>query len=326
MIAKVFKQYSYLSVTVSALLLSLISYNYSNLTATWFSFQAKSLNFFLILAILAITIRAIDKILNARSSNGVRFWNIEITPSYHLLIYPLIVLSFPTESFDLRLLLCPALWITGWACFLQYLENRNTISGKKSMVFLFDTVLLVSIASILFIEHLFLLPMLVICLVFSTKSITSRELGVFILIPILLFFTTYTIFLLFDVDALLFSPISSLKNLSFSNQPNLSFIYYNPSLLYIFFLFTCSFLLRRYRLKASYEIKLLNYAGLFVFGILLTMIGFVNPLSGIELHYLSLPLTSSVYALLIFTKSQKFHNFLFISLIINVLLFTFVLN
>ena len=325
MIAKVFKQYSYASVAISGLLLSLISYNYSNLTATWFSFQAKSLNFFLILAILAITIRAIDKILNARSSNGVRFWNIEITPSYHLLIYPLIVLSFPTESFDLRLLLCPALWITGWACFLQYLENRNTISGKKSMLFLFDTVLLVSIASILFIEHLFLLPMLVICLVFSTKSITSRELGVFILIPILLFFTTYTIFLLFDVDALLFSPISSLKNLSFSNPPNLSFIYYNPSLLYIFFLFICSFPLI-YRLKASYEIKMLNYAGLFVFGILLTTIAFVNPLSGIELHYLSLPLTSSVYALLIFTKSQKFHNFLFISLIINVLLFTFVLN
>lgn len=317
MIAKVFKQYSYASVAISGLLLSLISYNYSNLTATWFSFQAKSLNFFLILAILAITIRAIGKILN--------FWNPEATPNYHLLIYPLIVLSFPTESFDLRLLLCPALWITGWAFFLQHLKNRNTISGKKSIISLFDSVLLVSISSILFIEHLFLLPMLVICLVFSTKSITSRELGVFILIPILLFFTTYTIFLLFDVDALLFSSIVSLKNLSFSNQPNLSFIYYNPSLLYIFFLFICSFPLI-YRLKASYEIKMLNYAGLFVFGTLLTTIAFVNPLSGIELHYFSLPLTGSVYAFLINTKGQNFHNFLFISLIINVLLFTFVLN
>jgi hypothetical protein len=140
-----------------------------------------------------------------------------------------------------------------------------------------------------------------------------------------LFFTTYTIFLLFDVDALLFSSIVSLKNLSFSNQPNLSFIYYNPSLLYIFFLFICSFPLI-YRLKASYEIKMLNYAGLFVFGILLTTIAFVNPLSGIELHYFSLPLTGSVYAFLINTKGQNFHNFLFISLIINVLLFTFVLN
>jgi len=317
MIAKVFKQYSYLSVTVSTLLLSLISYNYSNLTATWFSFQAKSLNFFLILAILVITVWAIGKILH--------FLNIEATLHYHLLIYPLIVLSFPTESFDLRLLLCPALWITGWAFFREYLENRKGISGKRSIVLLLDSVLLVSISSILFIEHLFLLLMLLICLVFSTKSITSRELGVFILIPILLFFTTYTIFLLFDVDGLFFSSILSLKNLSFSNQPNLSFIYYNTSLLYIFFLFTCSLLLL-YRLKASYDIKMLNYAGLFVFGILLTMIAFVNPLSGIELHYLSLPLTSAVYVLLIFKKRHYFANFIFISLIISVLLFTFVLN
>ncbi len=317
MIAKVFKQYSYLSVTVSTLLLSLISYNYSNLTATWFSFQAKSLNFFLILAILVITIRSIGRILH--------FLNIEATSNYHLLIYPLIVLSFPTESFDLRLLLCPALWVSGWAFFREYLENRKRISGKRSIVLLLDSVLLVSISSILFIEHLFLLLMLLICLVFSTKSITSRELGVFILIPILLLFSTYTFFWLFDVDALFFSSILSLKNLSFSNQPNLSFIYYNPSLLYIFFLFTCSLLLL-YRLKASYDIKMLNYAGLFVFGILLTMIAFVNPLSGIELHYLSLPLTRQVYVLLIFKKRHYFANFIFISLIISVLLFTFVLN
>ena len=185
MIAKVFKQYSYLSVTVSTLLLSLISYNYSNLTATWFSFQAKSLNFFLILAILVITVWAIGKILH--------FLNIEATSNYHLLIYPLIVLSFPTESFDLRLLLCPALWVSGWAFFREYLENRKRISGKRSIVLLLDSILLVSISSILFIEHLFFLLMLLICLVFSKKSITSRELGVFILIPILLFFTTYTV-------------------------------------------------------------------------------------------------------------------------------------
>ena len=317
MIAKLFKRNSYVSLTVTGLLLSLVAYNYSNLTIIWLSFQAKSLNFLLILATLIITIRAISRVF--------QFVRIDTSSNYYMLMYPLILLVFPVESVDLRLLLCPAFFFSGWSFFRQYIENKNAISSKRSMVLLFDSILLVSLSSILFIEHLFLLLMLLICLVFSTKSITSRELGVFILIPILLLFSTYTFFWLFDVDALFFSSILSLKNLSFSNQPNLSFIYYNPSLLYIFFLFTCSLLLL-YRLKASYEIKMLNYAGLFVFGILLTMIAFVNPLSGIELHYLSLPLTSAVYVLLIFKKSYYFANFIFISLIISVLLFTFVLN
>ena len=316
MIAKVFKQYSYVSITVSALLLCLISYNYSNLTATWLSFQTKSLNFLLILAILIITIRAIGRVF--------RFLRIGKS-NYYMLMYPLIVLSFPVESLDLRLLLCPALFFSGWSFFREYVEKRNTITSNRSMILLFDSILLISISSILFIEHLFLLLFLFIGLAFSKKGINTRELGVFILIPILLFFTAHTIFLVFDVDALFFSSISSLKNLSFSNQFDLSFIYYNPALLFIFFLFTASLLLL-FRKKSSYDIQTLDYDGLFYFGTLLSVIAFVNPLSGIELHYLSLPLTYYTHHLLLWKKSLSFANFIFISLIISVLLFTFVLN
>jgi len=317
MIAKVFKQYSYVSITVSALLLCLISYNYSNLTATWLSFQTKSLNFLLILAILIITIRAIGRVF--------KFVRIGARSNYYMLMYPLIVLSFPVESLDLRLLLCPALFFSGWSFFREYVEKRNTITSNRSMILLFDSILLISISSILFIEHLFLLLFLLIGLAFSKKSINSKELGVFIIIPILLFFTTYTIFLVFDVDALFFSSILSLKKLSFSNQFNLSFIYYNPALLYVFFLFMCSLLLL-FRKKSSYDIQTLDYDGLFYFGTLLSVIAFVNPLSGIELHYLSLPLTYYTHHLLLWKKSLSFANFIFISLIISVLLFTFVLN
>ena len=162
MIAKVFKQYSYASIAVSGILLCLISYNYSNLTATWLSFQTKSLNFLLILATLIITVRAIGRVFQFLSIGK---------SNYYMLMYPLIVLSFPVESLDLRLLLCPALFFSGWSFFREYVEKRNTITSNQSMILLFDSILLISISSILFIEHLFLLLFLLIGLVFSKKSI-----------------------------------------------------------------------------------------------------------------------------------------------------------
>ena len=317
MIAKLFKRNSYVSLTVTGLLLSLVAYNYSNLTIIWLSFQAKSLNFLLILATLIITIRAIGRVF--------QFIRIDTSSNYYMLMYPLILLAFPVESVDLRLLLCPAFFFSGWSFFRQYIENKNAISSKRSMVLLFDSILLVSLSSILFIEHLLLLLFLLPGLVFSKKSINLKELGVFIIIPVLLFFTTYNIFLLFDVDALFFSSFISLKNLSFSNQFSLSFIYHAPALLFVFVLFTCSLLLL-FRKKVSHDIQTLDYDGLFYFGIVLLVIAFINPLSGLELHYLSLPLTYYIYHLFLWKKDSYFANFILISLIINVLLFTFVLN
>ena len=317
MIAKVFKKNSYVSLTVSGLLLSLVAYNYSNLTATWLSFQAKSLNFLLILTILIITIRAIGRVF--------QFVRIDTSSKYYMLMYPLILLTFPVESVDIRLLLCPAFFFSGWSFFRQYIENKKSLSSKKSIVLLFDSVLLVSLSSILFIEHILLLLFVLIGLVFSKKSINVKELGVFIIIPILLFFTTYSILLIFDINGLFFSSFSSLKNLSISNQFNLSFIYHNPALLYIFFLFTISLLLI-FQKKASHDVHALDYDGLLYFVTALSVIAFVNPHSGLELHYLSLPLTYYIYHLFLWKKNTYFVNFILISLIINVLLFTFVLN
>ena len=317
MIAKLFKLNSYVSLTVTGLLLSLVAYNYSNLTITWLSFQEKSLNFLLILATLIITIRAIGRVF--------QFVRIDTSSKYYMLMYPLILLTFPVESVDLRLLLCPALFFSGWSFFRQYIENKNSISSKSSMVLLFDSILLVSLSSILFVEHLLLLVFLLAGLVFSKKSINLKELGVFIIIPILLFFATYNILLLFDINGLFFSSFSSQKILSFSNQFNLSFIYHSPALLYIFFLFIISLLIL-FRKKASYDVQTLDYDGLFYFGTVLSVIAFVNPQSGLELHYLSLPLTYYIYHLFLWKKGRYFANFILISLIINVLLFTFVLN
>ena len=317
MIAKLFKLNSYASLTVTGLLLSLVAYNYSNLTATWLSFQEKSLNFLLILATLIITIRAIGRVF--------QFVRIDTSSKYYMLMYPLILLTFPVESVDLRLLLCPAFFFSGWSFFRQYIEHKNSISTKRSMVLLFDSILLVSLSSILFVEHLLLLLFLLAGLVFSKKPINLKELGVFIIIPILLFFATYNIFLLFDINDLFFSSFKSLKNLSFSNQFNLSFIYHSPALLYIFFLFIISLLIL-FQKKASYDVQTLDYDGLFYFGTVLSVIAFVNPQSGLELHYLSLPLTYYIYHLFSWKKSRYFANFILISLIINVLLFTFVLN
>ena len=141
MIAKLFKLNSYVSLTVTVLLLSLVAYNYSNLTATWLSFQEKSLNFLLILAVLIITIRAIGRVC--------QFVRIDTSSNYYMLMYPLIVLSFPVESLDLRLLLCPALFFSGWSFFREYVEKRNTITSNRSMILLFDSILLISISSIL---------------------------------------------------------------------------------------------------------------------------------------------------------------------------------
>ena len=92
MIAKAFQQFNYTSLIVSSILLMGLSYYYTTLDIKWSFFDSKILNGILVFGALMLSNYAIDTVtrqLTIERSNR---------NAYHLLLYPLVIFSFPLES------------------------------------------------------------------------------------------------------------------------------------------------------------------------------------------------------------------------------------
>ena len=317
MIAKLFKRFSIYSVLISTLLLSLPAYIYSGLETKWVSFQDRAYTFLLIFGLLLLTLYSIRRIF--------KYSRPESRLHYYLLLYPLIVISFPYEYLDIRLLLCPTLLFTGWASYREYINARNSLSSKSSTTLLLDSVILVTFSSVIFYENIFLLIFPILGLLFSKKSISREEIGLIFIVPVILIFTSYHLLLLFDIQALFFSSILSEHYFSFSNIFNIAIFSDSRKLLLVFILFFLAVLLS-IRKRLEYDAKTLEYDGLAYFVTIIIFIGFSRTNSGMQLHYLSLPLAYYINHLFILKRNPFIANFLFIFLIISFLLFTFVLN
>ena len=99
MFAKTFEKFSYTSAGISTFLLLGISYYYTTLDINWSLFESKIINGILIFGALMLSNYAIDTVtrqLTIERSNR---------NAYHLLLYPLIVMSYPVESIDMRFIL-----------------------------------------------------------------------------------------------------------------------------------------------------------------------------------------------------------------------------
>ena len=318
MIAKLFKRFSIFSMFIALLLLCFPAYLYSGLETEWLSFSSRSYNFIGILGLLLITLNAIRRIF--------KHARIEDKTHYYLLIYPIIVSSFPVAYLDIRLLLCTTLFFSGWASFREYIAAKNSISSKNNKILLLDSVTLISLSGIIFYEHLFLLIIPILALIFSKKSITREEIGIIVIVPIIILFTSYNLLLLLEIHSFFFSSILSEYYFTFSNTFNLSFISESPLLLTIIFLFFTSLLFFFRRRKLEHDAKTLDNDGLFYCCIIILIIGFSEMSSGLHLHYLSFPMTYYTNRLFVINRNPFLANFLFILLIITFLLFTFVLN
>ena len=317
MIAKVFKRFSIYSVTFSLFALCALAYLYSDFDLAWFTFQSRVYNFLVLLGLFIITLIAVKRIFH--------YANIENRNHYYLIIYPLIVYAFPIEQFDIRILLCSALFFSGWASFREHIADKDSISNKSSLTKLLDAIVLISFSSVLFYENIFLLLFPALGLAFSKKSINRKELGIIVILPVIILFTSYQLVSLFQFNSFFFSSLLSDYYFSVYNTFNISFVFQHPEMIVLLILTIIS-ILANIRSRSKHDVKTLDYTGLGYLFLITFMIGYSKNSSEMLLHYLTLPLTYYINKLLELNKNSFLANFLFILIIISFLLFTFVLK
>ena len=319
MITKIFKRKSLFSLTLSAILIAFIAYNYSQSKITWSLFQSQWLNFLLFFGIMIMTLR-----VYSFEMKGTAYVSEKNKNAFYLLMYPLIILSFPHESVDVRLLLCPALIYNAVFCISQYSLSKKQFA-KTRILLLIDTIVLITLASFLIVENAIFLGFLLLGLFWTGSRLVFNEVLLIIIVPIILSFTAHTFLSLFNHQDLLFSSFIFDNNHIIVNNINWEFFYANKYLFLLIIIFIYSMIVsitRKYRYQErAYVVRRIFFA----ISVLTTII-LVSPTSGMEFHYLGLVM---VYFMEYFYRKHSnkiFLNFFFVSLIISYLLFTFVLK
>ena len=196
MIAKAFEKLNYTSVTVSSLLLVGVSYYYSNLEFKWSPFESRLLNGIIIFGALMLTSYAIDTV--------TRQLTIERTNrnAYHLLLYPLVVFSFPVETVDMRFILASAATWSAWRNTRLFFEATNNNEKLKR---LFDAALLICFASVFILENILVLLMPLILLFIANVKRDIKHFIIIIGTPLITLPTIYIIISFIGIDLQLFS-------------------------------------------------------------------------------------------------------------------------
>jgi len=319
MITKIFKRKSLFSLTLSAILIAFIAYNYSQSKITWSLFQSQWLNFLLFFGIMIMTLRAYSFEMKGKAYVSEKNKN-----AFYLLMYPLIILSFPYETIDVRLLLCPALIYNAVFCISQYSLSKKQFA-KTRILLLIDTIVLITLASFLIVENAIFLVFLLLGLFWTGSRLVLNEILLIIIVPIILSFTAHTFLSLFNYQDLLFTSFIFDNNHVIVNNINWEFFYANKYLFLLIFIFIYAMILaitRKYRYQ---ERAYISRRIFFAIIVLITII-LVSPTYGMEFHYLGLVM---VYFMEYFYRKHSnkiFLNFFFVSLIISYLLFTFVIK
>ncbi len=315
MFAKIFEKLNYTSFVISCILLLGISYYYVSLEIQWSFVESKILNGLLIFGALMLTNFAIDTVtrqLTIERSNR---------NAYHLLIYPLVILSFPVESVDLRYILGSAALWSAWRNTRLFIESNNNNDKLKRLL---DSVLLISASSLLILENLFFL--LVPLLLLFTINI-KQDIKYFIIItitPIIILPSAYIIsFFLFPQEYLFSSYL--LGDLSISYEINgLETLFSSGSLLLIILLFLYSASIKLFR-PSGFQRKILDIVGIIFLILIIVFFSLNDKISGSEFHYTSLILVYFISQ--IFSKKINvfYINFIFISIIISTIIFNYII-
>jgi len=332
MIAKTFEKFNYTSVVISTLLLFGVSYYYTTLEINWFFGESKTLNGILIFGALLLSNYAIDTVtrqLTIERSNR---------NAYHLLIYPLVIMSYPIESVDMRFILSSAAIWASWRNMIIFFESNN---NSKKIKRLFDACILLSFSSIIIIENLliFIYPLLALVTA-NTKKDLKHYLIIF-MTPLIILPSAYALLSFLSLDSYLFSlyffadqpqaidehnviPNSSRFFLTFIREYNFNLTYSYVPIVIVFILFVISVIIKFQRTAGSQR-RILDLVG--VLFIILTSLFFSidQQLSGSEFHYLSLIFVYFISQIFVKKLKSSYVNFIFMSLIASIIIFKFLI-
>ena len=311
MIAKTFEKFNYITVTICVLLLLGISIYYSTLEIKWSFFESQILNVLIIFTSFMLTSYSIDTVTRQltveRSGRN----------ALHLILYPLVILSYPIESVDLRFIISSALIFSAWRNFRIFLEtNRDDQRIKR----LLDTSLLLSLSVFLILDNilLFIIPVLV----YFTANIKKDVKHVILLtITPLVFVSSVYIFLeFFSQEYYLFSSYLIGDDFTFLSKPVFSQTQVPFALLCCYYLIAVIAKISR---ASSLQRRSLDLAGIFFFFTPFIIISFQENSSGSEYHYFSLILVYFIAQIFSKKINSSIVNFIFISIIASIIIFKF---
>ena len=311
MIAKTFEKFNYITVTICVLLLLGISIYYSTLEIKWSFFESQILNVLIIFTSFLLTSYSIDTVTRQltveRSGRN----------ALHLILYPLVILSYPIESVDLRFIISSALIFSAWRNYRIFLEtNRDDQRIKR----LLDTSLLLSLSVFLILDNilLFIIPVLV----YFTANIKKDVKHVILLtITPLVFVSSVYIFLeFFSQESYLFSSFLIGDDFTFLSKPVFSQTQVPFALLCCYYLIAAIAKISR---ASSLQRRSLDLAGIFFFFTPFIIISFQENSSGSEYHYFSLILVYFIAQIFSKKINSSIVNFIFISIIASIIIFKF---
>jgi len=317
MIAKAFQQFNYTSIIVSSILLIGVSYYYTTIDIKWYFVESKILNGILVFGSLMLSNYAIDTVtrqLTIERSNR---------NAYHLLLYPLVIFSFPLESLDMRFILGSAAIWSAWRNTRLFIETTNNQEKIKRLL---DAVLLITISSLLILENIFILIVPIIILFLGN---IKRDIKFFIIIigtPIIIIPTISVILSFLNLDNKLFSSylFNTSEKLATSMVTDFGFQSSLWPLTLVIFYFLIAVIIKL-RKTVGFQRRILDIIGVFFFFSLIIFFMMNQSISGSEFHYLSLIIVYFIAQ--IFTKkiSSIYVNLIFISLIVTTVTFKFII-
>jgi len=332
MIAKTFEKFSYTSVGISTLLLFGASYYYTTLEINWSFVDSKTLNGILIFGALLLTNYAIDTVtrqLTIERSNR---------NAYHLLLYPLVIMSYPIESVDIRFILSSAAIWASWRNMRIFFELNN---NSKKIKRLFDACVLLSFSSMIILENLIIFIYPLVALVTANIKKDLKQYLIIFMTPLIILPSAYALLSFLSLDSYLFSsyffadqpqaideynviPNSSRFFLMLLREYHFNLTYSYVPIVIVFVLFVISVIIKFQR-TPGLQRRILDLVG--VLFIILTCLFFSmdQQLSGSEFHYLSLILVYFISQIFVKKLKSSYVNFIFMSLIASIIILKFLI-
>ena len=331
MIAKTFEKFNYTSFGISTLLLFGVSYYYTTLEVSWSFVESKNLNVILIFGALLLSNYAIDTVtrqLSIERSNR---------NAYHLLLYPLVVMSYPIESVDMRFILSAAAIWAAWRNVRIFFERNNNSKKTKR---LFDACILLSFSSLIILDNLIIFIYPLLALVTANIKRDLKHYLIIFMTPLIILPSAYVLLSFLSLDSYLFSsyffadqlqatdeynfiPNSSRFFLMLSkNSFNLTYSY--VPILAVVVLFVISVIIKFLR-TFSLRRRILDGLGVLFFILTCLFFSMDQQLSGSEFHYLSLPLVYMVSQIFVKKLKSSYVSFIFMSLIASIIIFKFLI-
>ena len=311
MIAKTFEKFNYITVTICVLLLLGISIYYSTLEIKWSFFESQILNVLIIFTSFLLTSYSIDTVTRQltveRSGRN----------ALHLILYPLVILSYPIESVDLRFIISSALIFSAWRNYRIFLEtNRDDQRIKR----LLDTSLLLSLSVFLILDNIFLF--IIPVLVYFTANIKKdvKHLILLTITPLVFVSSVYIFLEFFSQEYYLFSSFLIGDDFTFLSKPVFSQTQVPFALLCCYYLIAVIAKISR---ASSLQRRSLDLAGIFFFFTPFIIISFQENSSGSEYHYFSLILVYFIAQIFSKKINSSIVNFIFISIIASIIIFKF---